>query len=240
MKESTKSIGRRIRDTRYVTRFLVGDGVDIGGKPDPLTLHRHLLPLMEEVRVWDLEDGDAQFMSGVDDCSYDFIYSSHTLEHMNDPIVAFENWFRILRPGGHMVISVPDEDLYEQGDFEKSFNRHHKHSFTILKSESWSEKSINVTELVASLGSSAQLILVNLEDTHYRYDIPKFDQTRAPLVESAIDLVIRRRTSEEILDKGRIKKPPFWPEGTEIHFNQYVLDQKAAALKYPEPFGETK
>ena len=240
MKESTKSIARRIRDPRYVIRFFSGEGIDIGGKPDPLSLHRHIFPLVKSVRTWDLEDGDAQFMSNVEDSTFDFVYSSHTLEHMRDPFIAIKNWFRILKPGGHMVLSVPDEDLYEQGDFKNSFNRHHRHTFTIFKSESWSEKSINLTNLVESLGSSAQLILINLEDTHYRYDIPKFDQTRAPLVESAIELVIRKRTSEEILEKGRIQKPQMWPDNTENHFDQYMLDQKAAAVKYPEPFGETK
>ncbi|MGH1556812.1 hypothetical protein ACRAWD_01360 [Caulobacter segnis] len=36
---------------------------------------------------------------------------------MRDPKEALENWLRILKPGGHLVCLIPDEDLYEQGVF---------------------------------------------------------------------------------------------------------------------------
>jgi SAM-dependent methyltransferase len=240
MKESTKSIARRLRDPRYIGRFFVGNGVDIGGKPDPLSLHVHVLPLITKLRIWDLEDGDAQFMLGVAESEYDFVYSSHTLEHMVDPYTALSNWFRVLKPGGHLIVSIPDEDLYEQGNFVDSFNRHHKHTFTISKEQSWSPKSINVTHLIASLGSAAQIITINLEDTHYHYDFPRFDQTRSPLIESAIEFVVRKRHAKEIEDSGRLSQNLTWPMNLRPHFEQYSLDQKAAAEKFPEPFGETK
>lgn len=240
MKESTKSIARRLRDPRYIGRFFVGDGVDIGGKPDPLSLHMHVLPLITSVRIWDLEDGDAQFMLGVPESEFGFVYSSHTLEHMVDPYVAISNWFRILKPGGHLIVSVPDEDLYEQGNFVDSYNKHHKHTFTIKKHKSWSPKSINIIDLISSLGPAAQIVLINLEDTHYRYDFPRFDQTRSPLIESAIDFVIRKRQIKEVEEFGRLPQNATLPINLKLHFEQYSLDQRAAAEKYPEPFGETK
>jgi len=239
VKELSKSIERRSRDSRFARHFFVGDGVDIGGKPDPLLLYKDIFPKMASCRTWDLEDGDAQYMEGIEDGFYDFVHSSHTLEHMEDPIIAIRNWFRVLKPGGHLIITVPDEDLYEQGIFPSTFNRHHKHTFTIYKNKSWSPFSVNIFDLISSLGNQAKAKIIQLEDTFFRKDIPRFDQTRSPNTESAIEFIIEKC---KILDLKPENLVPVqsWPEGIEQHYIQYLLDQKAAAEKFPEPFGETK
>ena len=85
MKECSKSIPRRLKDARYAQRYLVGEGVDIGGKPDPLALYREFFPGIAALRTWDIEDGDAQFLESVADESFDFVFSSHCLEHLRDP-----------------------------------------------------------------------------------------------------------------------------------------------------------
>src|ERR1700761_2813413 len=144
MKECSKSIPRRLRDPNFTCRYFRGNGIDIGGKPDPLAVYSSLLPLVKEIRTWDLEDGDAQYMTGVADQTYDFVHSSHCLEHLHDPIVGLQNWFRILRRGGALIVTIPDEDLYEQGAFPSTFNRDHKWTFTICKESSWSTRSVNV------------------------------------------------------------------------------------------------
>jgi SAM-dependent methyltransferase len=149
MKECTKAFVRRAADINVTARYFVGDGVDIGGAPDPLTLYAQFFPRMGKVRIWDLADGDAQFMASVADDSFDFVHSSHCLEHLVDPAVGLRNWFRILKPGGHLVVIVPDEDLYEQGVFPSTYNSDHKWTFTVSKSRSWSEKSRNLIELLA-------------------------------------------------------------------------------------------
>ena len=115
MKECSKSIQRRLADSNFLSRYFVGKGIDIGGKPDPLTLYKEMFPLMKGVKTWDWEDGDAQFLTGVDDGSLDFVHSSHCLEHLVKPAEGLYNWFRVVREGGYLVITVPDEDLYEQG-----------------------------------------------------------------------------------------------------------------------------
>ena len=60
----------------------------------------------------------------------------------------------MLEPGGHLIVTVPDEDLYEQGHFPSDYNRDHKWTFTIHKPKSWSERS-RTTSVSAwcSLGS---------------------------------------------------------------------------------------
>jgi SAM-dependent methyltransferase len=40
--------------------------------------------------------------------SYDFLLSSHNLEHFANPIRALQEWKRVLRPGGALVLILPD------------------------------------------------------------------------------------------------------------------------------------
>jgi SAM-dependent methyltransferase len=227
MKECSKSITRRLNDSNFVRKYFVGDGVDIGGKPDPLSLYIEFFPLIESVKTWDWEDGDAQFMQGVPDESFNFVHSSHCLEHLNDPFEGLHNWLRILKPNGHLIITVPDEDLYEQGIFPSTFNRDHKVSFTIYKPESWCEKSINVIDMVRSLGPTAELLKVELIATNYRFTLPRYDQTSTPVGECAIELIIRKRTLDEIQNKGRWERAIEQPHrDVRIHLNQYTLDMQ--------------
>lgn len=226
MKECSKSVARRLSDSRFVRKYLRGKGVDIGGKPDPLILYKELFPLIESVKTWDLEDGDAQLMAGVADDSFDFVFSSHCLEHMRDPLEALQSWMRIVKPGGYIVFAIPEEDLYEQGVFPSTFNRDHKATFTMWKPSSWSERSINVLELVTKLGPAAAVEKVELLDETYRYDLPRFDQTLTPVGESGIEVVIRKRSAEEIAAKARVRRQAQPEPEVRLHLNQYRDDQK--------------
>jgi SAM-dependent methyltransferase len=227
MKECSKSIPRRLRDVRYATRYLVGDGVDIGGKPDPLALYRELFPRIASLRTWDIEDGDAQLMQGAADESFDFVFSSHCLEHLRDPEEGLGNWFRVLKPGGHLVVTVPDEDLYEQGVWPSTHNREHKASFTIAKARSWCPASRNVLDMVRGLGPAADVRKIEVIDEAYRYDLPRFDQTLTPVAECAIEIVVRKRAAAELDAGGRVptrEQPTAEMRG---YLNQYRDDQSA-------------
>ena len=150
MHETSKSIFHRLHDSRYATRYFVGDGdgIDIGSGPDPLSQYYEFFPQMKSCRSWDLKDGDAQKMKTVADGSFDFVHSSHCLEHMRKVDVALANWVRILKRGGHLVCMVPDEDLCERGVFPSTFNPDHKHTLTIHKKKSWSPVSVNLLDLI--------------------------------------------------------------------------------------------
>jgi SAM-dependent methyltransferase len=228
MKELSKSIPRRIREPDFARCYFVGDGVDIGGKPDPLSLYYEFFPLMRSVRIWDLEDGDAQMMATVADDAFDFVHSSHCLEHLHDPREGLANWLRVVKPGGHVIVTVPDEDLYEQGVFPSTFNRDHKSTFTLFKSKSWCSKSINVLEMVSALGPAAQPVKLELLTATYRYDLPRFDQTSTPVGECAIEIIIRKRPQHEIEAGGRHQRSTAQPSSDmRIHFNQYRDDYQA-------------
>jgi len=203
MKECSKSIARRTREPNFINRYFVGDGLDVGGAPDPLGLYREFFPRMKGVQVWDKEDGDAQTLEGVEDGSKDFLHASHCLEHLEDPKEGLANWFRVVKPGGHLIITVPDEDLYEQGQFPSTYNGDHKWTFTIHKTKSWSSKSLNLMDLAANLGDEAEILKIQKLDDSYRYSLPRFDQTLTPVGESGIELIIRKRPAEEVEQGGR-------------------------------------
>jgi SAM-dependent methyltransferase len=225
MKECSKSIPRRLSDSNFLTRYFSGCGIDIGGAPDPLCLYSELFPKIFSVRTWDLPDGDAQYMASITGQEYDFVHSSHCLEHMHDPAVALKNWFRILKPNGYLVVTVPDEDLYEQSKFPSTFNRDHKWTFTMYKHKSWSSKSINVIDLFVKLGEEADIVRLSLLDNTYRYSLPRYDQTLTPISECGIEIVVRKRTIEELAN-GSTKERTIQPLDREvkIHLNQYMDD----------------
>jgi SAM-dependent methyltransferase len=241
MKELSKSISRRQRNPNFVTRYFFGDGIDIGGFPDPLTLYSEFFPLIRNIRVWDLQDGDAEFMQSIDDETLDFVVSSHCLEHLNDPFIGLNNWFRILKPGGHLVVIIPEEDLYEQGVWPSNKNLDHKWSFTIWKEESWAPKSINVMTLLQSLGPYVDIRSITVEDSGFRYQVPKFDQTLTPTSESAIEFIVRKKKPEEIANKSSVTSTSARIDSELLpYFHQYLDDMEALKelSKKSKPFNK--
>lgn len=238
MKECSKSIPRRNREPNFSRKYFCGNGVDIGGKPDPLVLYSEFFPFVQSIRTWDLEDGDAQFMAGVTDGAFDFAHSSHCLEHLADPYEGLRSWFRIIRPGGYLVVTVPDEDLYEQGVFPSTFNRDHKWTFTIDKTKSWSEKSINLMELLASLGPEARVEKIELLTDSYRFGLPRYDQTLTPVGECGIEFIVRKATAKEV-ETGLRERSGVQPgHETRVHLNQYRNDHRTMkeTNKFDPPF----
>ena len=228
MRECSKSITRRLADHNFQRRYFVGKGVDIGGKPDPLSLYTHVFDHMTEVRVWDKEDGDAQYMNGVPDEHFDFVHSSHCLEHLVDPLVGLKNWLRVTRPGGYIVVTVPDEDLYEQGVFPSTFNGDHKWTFAVCKHKSWSPRSLNVVDIVRELGPTAELVRVEQLSSGYRYDLPRYDQSVSPVTEFSIEFIVRKRERQEVADLGRWRRPTVQPDPSlRRYLNQYRDDNQA-------------
>lgn len=203
MNETSKALIRRLNDTRYANTYFCGKGIDIGAGDDSLGRYKQQFPLMTQVRAWDLPDGDAQKMATVEDNTYDFVHSSHCLEHMVNPFEAYKNWLRICKPGGYIITTIPDEDLYEQGVFPSTFNNDHKSTWTILKEKSWSPVSVNLIELLYQFRSEIEVLKIDLVNGSYEYDRERFDQTLYGISESAIEFIIRKRPASEIAKLGR-------------------------------------
>jgi SAM-dependent methyltransferase len=79
---------------------------------------------------------------------------------------ALAQWWRLVKPGGYLILVVPDENLYEQGTWPSLFNYDHKATFRIGGTSSWSPVSYDIRELVASL-PGAELLECELQDAGY-------------------------------------------------------------------------
>lgn len=51
---------------------------------------------------------DGMDLSVMPDATYDFILSSHSLEHFANPLKALSEWLRIIKTGGAIVLALPD------------------------------------------------------------------------------------------------------------------------------------
>ena len=85
-----------------------------------LNLHIGGREVHPDWKILDIEErsevdfiGDASSLSQFQDHSIDKIYASHVLEHfhhsLNDELLStLREWYRVLKPGGHLLVSVPD------------------------------------------------------------------------------------------------------------------------------------
>lgn len=173
--------------------ILTGRGIDIGCGPDPVT---------PDVCRFDQDQGDANCITRYVHEQFDFVYSSHCLEHMRDPRAALREWWQLVRPGGHLFFIVPDEDLYEQGVFPSRFNPDHKATFTISKARSWSPVSFNVLDLAREL-PGGEIVSLELQDAGYDRRLLCHGPVRPP--GPVLRLLVR--ASRALMRRGR---PSAW------------------------------
>lgn len=126
--ETRKAHARRVKEG-FFDRYLLGSGIDIGvGRVEHAGDGED--KVTPECRGWDKDDGDATFMAGVQNATYDWVHASHVLEHISNPWKALRNWFRILKPGGCLALLLPHRDLYEQRkELPSLWNQDHKHFY---------------------------------------------------------------------------------------------------------------
>lgn len=202
MNECSKTIYRRLSNPNFLINYFRGQGLDVGAGTDPLSNYIYLFPAISSIRSWDVKDGDAEILETVPDNLYDFVHSSHCLEHLNNPLIGLFHWLRVTKPGGYLILTVPDEDLYEQGQFPSTWSNEHKWTFTIFKSKSWSSKSISLINFLILLEEELENQKVGysfrvekLELLNYTFDrhIARTDQTLTSLVtESCIELILQK------------------------------------------------
>jgi SAM-dependent methyltransferase len=54
---------------------------------------------------------DAVNILNVTNDSYDFVFSSHSLEHIANPLKAIKEWLRIIKNEGYIIIIVPEKSV---------------------------------------------------------------------------------------------------------------------------------
>jgi SAM-dependent methyltransferase len=110
-------------------------GIEIGGPSDVFREAKKLLPIYQTIGSLDNCDfsksttwaahadtytfsptrpagktifGEGSNLAGVPDASYDFVLSSHNLEHFANPVKALKEWQRVSRPGGSLILVLPN------------------------------------------------------------------------------------------------------------------------------------
>ena len=126
--ELRKNLPRYLRDG-FADRYLSGANLlDVGYK-GYLVGVQPILPHAVGVDL-DYPGYDGMHLPFPDE-SQDAVVSSHTLEHIGDYRTAIAEWFRVLRLGGFLIITVPHQFLYERKrSLPSLWNSDHKRFYT--------------------------------------------------------------------------------------------------------------
>ncbi|MDX2065850.1 MAG: class I SAM-dependent methyltransferase [Fimbriimonadaceae bacterium] len=188
MAETRKAHPRRQREGFYAA-YCQGQGIDIGvGRIDTFD-GEDALPV-PGIHTWDKDNGDATFMHGVANESYDFVYTSHILEHIANATLGLKNWWRILKPGGYLILYAPHRDLYEKRrELPSIWNWDHK--FFLLPEDDDLPFTLGLKPLVLGALSAESLEIISLRTCDEGHTIT--DPSLHSDGEYSIEMVVRKR-----------------------------------------------
>lgn len=101
----------------FAKQFCVGNGLDIGG------FSSWVFPGARPINIVNDDEWDAFKLPG---SGYDYIFSSHTLEHLPDYVGALELWRDSIRDDGILFLYLPHPDMEY---WLPQNNRKHLHIF---------------------------------------------------------------------------------------------------------------
>ena len=175
--ETFKAKKRREREG-FFEKYCQGKGLDIGYGGDLLC---------ENCKGWDIEDGDAQTLDGLPDSHFDFVYSSHCLEHVNDAADAISNWWRVLKPGGYLLLYIPERDLYERKKTLPSrWNTSHKRFFLLDRDEL--SDTVGVLPLIQKTIKNYQIVKADFCKQDYKLT----NETLQASGEYSIEVILKK------------------------------------------------
>ena len=133
--DAATSNGFESEKVRYeVFRYLVKGGLDIGCGPAKVWPHLIGIDSGKDTQLFgvkmrpDMVVPDAAHLGIFASGSMENVFSSHTLEHIADWQGALREWWRLVKPGGHLVLYLPHRDLYPRIG-QPGANPDHKHDF---------------------------------------------------------------------------------------------------------------
>ena len=120
-----------------IVEYTRGHGLDLGCGPHKAFPHFTGVDNLKDVGLFGIEMVPDKVVESCErltefgDESQNFVFSSHLLEHIDDYAGALKEWWRVIRPGGHLVLYLPHKDLYPRCGTPGS-NPDHKHDFEPL------------------------------------------------------------------------------------------------------------
>lgn len=85
------------------------DYFDVATRAEAMALFPEVPPESFKIDPQYLGDLDADGLAQIGDGVFDFVILNHVIEHVANPIKVVGELFRIVRKGGHVVISCPDK-----------------------------------------------------------------------------------------------------------------------------------
>lgn len=115
-----------------VVPYTVGRGLDIGSGPRKIFEHFISVDNCHHSKFgWLIRpdvEADAQKIDMFASASMDFVFSSHLLEHIDDTAKTLKEWWRVIKPGGYLVLYLPHKNFYPNVG-QPHANQDHKHDF---------------------------------------------------------------------------------------------------------------
>ncbi len=124
--------------------FCSGYGLDLGFGGDPIVPHAIRMdmpqPYSDVGKLPVQLGGDATRLVWFADGTLDFVFSSHLLEDFVEVGAVLQEWLRVLKPSGRLIIFCPDEQVYRRhcAATGQPYNTHHVHadfSLALVKRE---------------------------------------------------------------------------------------------------------
>jgi SAM-dependent methyltransferase len=193
--ETSKASERRLADTARDWYAIVhGSVLDVGPGDDPLTWPD------ASIHPFDKKQGDANKIDTYfHDQSFDCIHGSQVMEHLYNPSDFINRCLKILKPGGWIVMTVPDYDLYEKRRFPSQYNPDHKTTWSLWRTMGGIQSHnraphIHVPTWIKQFDVAQRY--ATLIDTNYDYLAPDTkDQTwlREDGVECFIEILLQKK-----------------------------------------------
>lgn len=117
-----------------VLPYLSRGGLDVGCGPKKVWPHLVGIDSGADTQLFgvqmkpDMVVASAERLAIFADNALENVYSSHLLEHIANWQAALREWWRIVKPGGHLVLYLPHADLYPNCG-QPGANPDHKHDF---------------------------------------------------------------------------------------------------------------
>lgn len=109
---------------------------------------------------------DGRWLEGIEDNSIDYILSTHVFEHLNEePVKIFHRWFQVLKPGGIILIIMPD-------------SRYMRHDVNVTNEFDAAPNEMTPNEMSAVLDEfkkvykwDFELLMLNTHQNNFDFDV---------------------------------------------------------------------
>ncbi|MDT6964068.1 methyltransferase domain-containing protein [Cupriavidus sp. SZY C1] len=211
MNELSKSALRRSHDPAFLQHYFAGRGLDICGAGESLATFAGWFPRVQDVKPWRKSASDMQEVPGIDEQSLDFVHASLRLQTLANPHKALARWLDLVKPGGYVIFTVPDEDFLTprntirltmpgKNPKAQSSGQGGGARFTIYKpphDDATTQNLLDTIQLFSRVASCERMALVR--DHEGEAPVNGEADTRR-FVEGVIEVVLRKRAAPGIQD----------------------------------------